>query len=143
MNTKIYVTATSFKLPVTFIFYEGISKSFWTGHLEQDLQMVRLSATRCSCIAILWVSLATFAAITLCVSSQWVFVVVYFLVDSVQKLLDTPLYSACLGQQISESLTLFNISSSAIKMVPFKWYVTKSTKLLPYFQYLTYNLSPC
>jgi hypothetical protein len=32
--------------------------------------MVQLSATRCSCIAILWVSLVSFAAITLCVASQ-------------------------------------------------------------------------
>jgi hypothetical protein len=28
--------------------------------------MVQLSATRCSCIAILWVSLVSFAAITYC-----------------------------------------------------------------------------
>jgi len=49
--------------------------------------MVQLSATRWSCIAILWVSL-----VTLCVASQWVFVV-YFVIDSVQKLLDTPSYS--------------------------------------------------
>jgi hypothetical protein len=33
--------------------YKGVSKSFWTGCLEQELQMVQLSATRCSCIAIL------------------------------------------------------------------------------------------
>jgi len=34
--------------------YEGIFKSFRTGHLEErELQMVQLSATRCSCIAIL------------------------------------------------------------------------------------------
>jgi uncharacterized protein HemY len=37
----------------------------------------------------------SFAAITLCVASQWVFivvvvVVVYFVIDSVRKLLDTP-----------------------------------------------------
>jgi hypothetical protein len=32
--------------------------------------MVQLSATRCSCIAIWWVSLVSFASITLCVSSQ-------------------------------------------------------------------------
>jgi len=32
---------------------KGVSKCFWTGHLEQELQMVQLSATRCSCIAIL------------------------------------------------------------------------------------------
>jgi hypothetical protein len=63
--------------------------------LEQELQMVQLSATRCSCITILRVSLVSFAAITLCVASQQVFavvVVVYFVIDSVQKLLDTPSY---------------------------------------------------
>jgi hypothetical protein len=27
--------------------YEGVSKSFRTGHLERELQMVQLSATRC------------------------------------------------------------------------------------------------
>jgi len=32
--------------------------------VERELQVVQLSATRCSCIAILWVSLASFAAIT-------------------------------------------------------------------------------
>jgi len=36
----------------------------------------------------------SFAAITLCVASQWVFVIVYFVIDSVQELLDTPSYSA-------------------------------------------------
>jgi hypothetical protein len=53
--------------------YEGVSKSFRTGCLEQ---MVQLSATRCSCIAILWVSLVSFAAVTLCVASQRVFIVI-------------------------------------------------------------------
>jgi hypothetical protein len=33
--------------------YDGVSKSFRTGRLERELQMVQLSATRCSCIAIL------------------------------------------------------------------------------------------
>jgi hypothetical protein len=33
--------------------YNGVSKSFRTGGLERELQMVQLSATRCSCIAIL------------------------------------------------------------------------------------------
>jgi hypothetical protein len=71
--------------------YEDASKSFQTGRLERELQMVQLSATRCSCIVILWVSLVSFAAITLCVASQRVFiVVVYFGIDSVRKLLDTP-----------------------------------------------------
>jgi len=49
--------------------YKGVSKSFRTGHLEQELQMVQLSATRCSYITILWVSLASFAAVTLYVPS--------------------------------------------------------------------------
>jgi hypothetical protein len=50
--------------------YEGLSKSFRTGRLERELQMVQLSASRCSYIAILWASLVSFAAITLCVASQ-------------------------------------------------------------------------
>jgi hypothetical protein len=74
--------------------YEGISKSFRNGRLEQELQMVQLYGTRCSYITILWVSLIRFVAITLCVAFQWVFtVVVYFVIDSVRKLLDTPSYS--------------------------------------------------
>jgi hypothetical protein len=35
----------------------------------------------------------TFAAITLCVASQGVFIVVDFVIDSVRKLLDTSSYS--------------------------------------------------
>jgi hypothetical protein len=56
--------------------HEGISKSFRICRLERGLQMVQRSATRCSYIAILWVSLASFAAITLCAASQRVFIVV-------------------------------------------------------------------
>jgi len=76
--------------------YEDVSKSFRTGCLEWELQMTKLSPTRCSCIAISWVSLVSFAAITLCIASQRVFiiiVIVYFFMDSVRKLLDTPSYS--------------------------------------------------
>jgi hypothetical protein len=71
-----------------------VSKSFQTGHLEQELQMVQLSATKRSCIAILWISLVSFATITLCVASQQVFIVVslYFIIDSVWKLLGVPSY---------------------------------------------------
>jgi hypothetical protein len=54
--------------------YEGVSKRFRTGRLERELQMLQLSATRCSCIAILWVNLVSFVAITLCVASQWMFI---------------------------------------------------------------------
>jgi hypothetical protein len=40
--------------------------------------MVQLSANKCSCVAILWVSLLSFDTITLCVASERVFIVVYF-----------------------------------------------------------------
>jgi hypothetical protein len=53
--------------------YEGVSKSLRTGRLERELQMLQLSAPRCSSIAILWASLVSFAVITLCVASQRVF----------------------------------------------------------------------
>jgi len=59
--------------------YERISKTFRTGHLEREMQMVQLYATRCNCTAILCVSLVSFANIILRVASQWVFVVVIFL----------------------------------------------------------------
>jgi hypothetical protein len=72
-----------------YVIYEGSSKSFRTGRLEQELQMVQFFASRCNGIAILWVSLVSSAAITLCVASQGVFVV-DFVIDSVRKLLDTP-----------------------------------------------------
>jgi hypothetical protein len=70
--------------------YEGVTKSFCTGRLERELRMVQLSATTCSCVAILWVSLVSFTAITLCVASQQVFISLwlspetfgYILVDS-------------------------------------------------------------
>jgi hypothetical protein len=70
--------------------YEGVS--IRNGRLERKPRMEQLTATRCSCIAILWVSQVSFAAITLRVASQRVFViiVVYFVIDSVRKLLDTP-----------------------------------------------------
>jgi hypothetical protein len=45
--------------------YESVTKSFRTGRLERELQMVQLSATTCSCIAILWVNLVRFTVITL------------------------------------------------------------------------------
>jgi hypothetical protein len=54
--------------------------------------MVQLSATRCICIAILLVSLVSFATITFCTASQRVFIVVYLIVDSVRKRLDIPSY---------------------------------------------------
>jgi hypothetical protein len=56
---------------LTTIGYGGVSKSFRTGCMEGELQMVQLSATRCSCIAILWISLVRYAAINpLCCFSK-------------------------------------------------------------------------
>jgi hypothetical protein len=89
---------------------EGVSKRFRTGRLERELQMVALSATKCSCIAILWVSLVFFTAITLCVASQrvFIFVVVYLFFDSVRKILDTPSHiSQCLFRHITVWLVFF------------------------------------
>jgi hypothetical protein len=75
-------------------YVRGCIQIFRTGRLERELQMVQLSTTRWSCIAILCVSLVSFAAITLCVASQRVFIIVsvYFVIDSVRKLLVTPSY---------------------------------------------------
>jgi len=67
------------------LLYKGVSKSFWTGCLEWELKMVQLSATRCSCIAVLWVSLASFSAVTLCVVSRVFIVVVCLVMDSVRN----------------------------------------------------------
>jgi hypothetical protein len=80
---------------IHYLQYEGVSKSFRTGRLERELQMVQLSASRCSCMAILWVSLVSFAAITLCVVSQLVFsvIVFHFVIDSGRQLFDTPSYT--------------------------------------------------
>jgi hypothetical protein len=87
----------------------GVPKSFRTGRLEWELRTVELSATTCSWIPTLWVSLVSFAAITLLVSSQWVFIVVrvYFVIDSVRKLLDTPSYThTYIGSGLLEHLLL-------------------------------------
>jgi hypothetical protein len=76
------------------LYYEGVSKCFRTGRLARELQMVQLSATTCSCIAISWISLVSCAAITLWRGQQWVIpkVSVHFVIESVRKLLDTPSY---------------------------------------------------
>jgi hypothetical protein len=82
-----------FQVKITDI-YEDVSKSIRTGRLERELKMVQLSAIGRSCIDILRASLVSFAVITLCVVFQRVFVVVvvYFVIDSVRKLLDTLSY---------------------------------------------------
>jgi len=73
--------------------YEGVSRSFRTGRLEQEVQMIKLSATRCSYIAILWVSLVSFASINplCCFSTSNIKGKRTFRYNSVRKLLDTSL----------------------------------------------------
>jgi hypothetical protein len=68
----------------------GCIQKFPDCRLERELQMVQFSCTKCSFIAILWVNLVSFAAVTLCVASQRVIpkVNIYFVIDSVRKLLD-------------------------------------------------------
>jgi hypothetical protein len=97
--SKIYLQREDVQVSVDSVIsrcytYEDVSRSFRTVRLERELQMVQLSATRCSYIAILRVSLLNFSAIILCVaSSQRLFiVVVYFVIDLVRKLLDTHSY---------------------------------------------------
>jgi hypothetical protein len=74
--------------------YKGVPKSSRTGRLERELQTVQLSATSCSCIAIFWVSLVSFAAITLCVAFQreTTKLKLNIVIDPVRKPLDTPSY---------------------------------------------------
>jgi hypothetical protein len=52
-NKLFVVLDPSLVLMLIYARYEAVSKSFQTGLLERELQMVQLSATRCSCIAIL------------------------------------------------------------------------------------------
>jgi hypothetical protein len=89
----------------------GLSRSFRTGRLARELQKVQLSATRCSCIAILWISLVRFAAMNLCVVSVRVFIaaVVDFVADSFRKLLDIPSYNTS-WSYIYVALRICNIS---------------------------------
>jgi hypothetical protein len=54
--------------------------------------MEQVSATRCSCVAVLCVGLVSFAAITICIASYRLFIVVslYVVIDLARKLLDVP-----------------------------------------------------
>jgi hypothetical protein len=80
--------------------------------------MVQLSATRCSYITVLRVSLVRFATVTLCVASQQVFIVVsvYFVTDSVRKLLDTPLYHFDTVTTCNSYIRMVRVSKSETKL---------------------------
>jgi len=98
--------------------YAGVSKSFRTGCLELELQMVKLPATRCSC------SLVSFAAVTLRVASRvFIVVSVHFFIDSVRKLLDTPSYKALVATRRNEDFSgdkpcRYRINNSTFRRVP-------------------------
>jgi len=96
------IAQNGFYLASKTVATRGCIQILQTGRLERELKMVQLSATRRSCIAILWVSLVSFAAITLWMQQQWIIpkVSVYFVIDSVRKILVTPLY---IIQRISTS----------------------------------------
>jgi len=51
MSVKLHVLLILMEL--TCITYEGGSKSFRTGRLERELQLLHLSANGCSCMVIL------------------------------------------------------------------------------------------
>jgi hypothetical protein len=60
MKTSIYILIpqkiegmTFVKEIISFVLHEGVFKSFRTGRLELELQMVQFSSTGCSCIVIL------------------------------------------------------------------------------------------
>jgi hypothetical protein len=86
--------------------------------------MVQLSSTRCSCIAIVWVILVSFAAITLCIASQRE--VVYFVIDSVRKLLDTPSFASWSWLICNE--TCFSTPTSPLYQVKLFIAVNNETK---------------
>jgi hypothetical protein len=98
--------------------------------------MVQLSATRCSCIAILWLSLRSFGAITLCVASQRVIpkVRVYFVIDSVRKLLDTPSYLVSAFQTSYQS-SYFVTGHTTLISVSLVWFLDYHTRSSLYFPF--------
>jgi hypothetical protein len=107
--------------------FESVSKSFRTGLLERELQMVQLSATKCSCIVILWVSLVSSAAIILCFASQHVFIV-YFVNGSVRKLLDTPSY-VCLCVCVFVCLFVSRFRRFQLSSFPRRWLHTNKGRV--------------
>jgi hypothetical protein len=98
---------------------EGVIKIFRTGHLERELQMLQFFGTRCSCTAILWVSIVSFAAITLCVASERVVYYYY--------------YCCCFSYRLSPetfgyTLVHFNLPSHLLLLdLRTIWHLVKST----------------
>jgi hypothetical protein len=93
--------------------------------------MVQLSATRCSCIAILWVSLVSFAARTLCFASQRVFIVVISLSTQSRNFRTYPRVCVCVK---------YYIVPHAESLLPWKnlflWLILHNTRSLAVTQSL-------
>jgi hypothetical protein len=85
-QVAIILSAAKFLQIKPLLWNGSVSKSFRTGRLKRELQMPLGAFVT----AILWVSVVSFADITLCVASQRVFIVVCFVMDSVRKLLNVP-----------------------------------------------------
>jgi hypothetical protein len=69
--------------------YEGVSRSFRTGRLERELQTVQLSASY------FVIQPSEFCCHNrLCYFSMSIVVSIYFVIDSVRKLSDTPSYQS-------------------------------------------------
>jgi len=117
--------------------HKGVTPQiFRTGHLERELQMVHLS------IVILWVSLVSFAAITLCVASQRGFiVVVYFVIDSVRKLLDTPSYTFPLLLSVDSGDLLWSRSFKCSIHFKLRWNIFLRIKRIQISEDISTNLS--
>jgi hypothetical protein len=108
--------------------YVCVSKSFRIDRLERELQMVQLSASRCSFIAILWVSLVSFAAITLYVASQRVFiVVVYFVINSVRNFWINPriLMKSCDNWNTNTTMNRVLVRTAKEGVIPELWQRTE------------------
>jgi hypothetical protein len=116
-------------------------RGFRTGRLGREQQMVQLSATRCSCIAILWNSLVSFAAITLCVASKRVMpkVSVYFIIDWVQKLFYTPSCGSSAYRPGAKRIKNSSYSTLSRRLIPSVAKV-KSVYLTKYHAVKTYPL---
>jgi len=96
--------------------YEGVSKHFWAGRLERELQIIQLTLG-----AVYWYfvcqssefcghnALCCFSSSVCCVVVVVVVVVVivYFVIASVQKLLDIPSY-ICYSPLVFNAVTTTN-----------------------------------
>jgi hypothetical protein len=75
----------------------------------------------------------SFVAITLCVPSQQVFFVVYFIIDSVRKLLDTPSYME--GANFNCFVICSPVSKTKVFVI-FSCMITLNSHLILFFGYV-------